>query len=248
MRKVLKVEDMDKNQYTALMQPWIESERGWGQRPDGCSLHKTSKDLHQFCEDYWAKMPEQTPDEYSRPDGSSRVIVISEELHNRLAKSENGIRLWQNEFRELMKNPPSEAHHHEEWSLRVGPSLVLYAVRNKQGQFLRSRGYNHSGQGTGKVWVDTLEEAKIYGKPGPAKARITWFQNHYPAYKTLELVKLHVGTVEVIDQTERVKKVVAQKQQKELVTKKRIAQQRIAALEKEKAEIEASMARLMDSL
>jgi hypothetical protein len=85
----------------AVMQPWIESERGFGQRPDGCSLHQTSDDLDQYCEDYWAKMPDVAPLEYSKQDGPTRIITISEELWERLIKSKNGIRIWEHEMRTL---------------------------------------------------------------------------------------------------------------------------------------------------
>jgi hypothetical protein len=120
----------------------------------------------------------------------------------------------------------------------MGNKLVLYAVRNADGHFLRSRGYSGGGMGSGKVWVSTLEDAKVYGKPGPAKARITWFQNNYPQFKTLELVKLHVDRVEVVDQTERVRKVQADSQKRKLAREKRIADQQIRDLERRKNWIE----------
>lgn len=44
--------------------------------------------------------------------------------------------------------------------------LDFYAVRNRDGKWLRSKGYG----GFGKCWVDDISAAKIYGKPGPAKA------------------------------------------------------------------------------
>lgn len=53
----------------AWVQQWTESERGWGQRPDGFTVHRTRADLLQYIADYWARMPDEAPDEYSRPDG-----------------------------------------------------------------------------------------------------------------------------------------------------------------------------------
>ncbi len=232
------------DQRTALMHPWIESEAGFGQRPDGCSLHQTSDDLAMFLQDYWDSMPDRDnpPTEYSRPEGISQVMVIPDELYARLTESKNGIRLWQHEFQKLMNSPLPHLRKGE------APKLVLYAVRNENGEFLRSKGFNGGHGGGGKTWVSTLEEAKIYGKPGLAKARITWFQNNFPQFKTLELVKLHVERVEVIDQTERVKKVQAEAQKQKLATQKRIAEQQIAGLEQKKKRIEAEMKRLKGSL
>lgn len=55
-----------------IVQSWTESERGWGQRPDGCTCHLTMEDCRQFREDYIRKNHTsiEAPDEYSFPDGS----------------------------------------------------------------------------------------------------------------------------------------------------------------------------------
>jgi hypothetical protein len=44
---------------TVVMQRWYESERGWGQRPDGCSLHLTEQDRAAYCKKYWADEKER---------------------------------------------------------------------------------------------------------------------------------------------------------------------------------------------
>lgn len=49
------------------VQLWEESERGWGCRPDGVSLHKSKADCDEYIEEYWEGMPPTAPDEYSRP-------------------------------------------------------------------------------------------------------------------------------------------------------------------------------------
>jgi len=56
------------------MDTWTESEAGWGQRPDGGSLHLSKDDYKSFVEDYWIREKASnpsgvTPAEYSRPDG-----------------------------------------------------------------------------------------------------------------------------------------------------------------------------------
>lgn len=52
---------------------WVESERGWGTRPDGYSLHRTLSDAHKYIEKHWASLPDSAPDVYSRPNLTSVV-------------------------------------------------------------------------------------------------------------------------------------------------------------------------------
>ena len=85
----------------ALLETWTESERGWGSRNDGCTLHLTKEDYKKYVEEYWKTMPDKVPDEYSRPDGNLKAVVISDDLLKSLNESKKfGICLWQSEFRE----------------------------------------------------------------------------------------------------------------------------------------------------
>lgn len=69
--------------YPVVRVNWIESERGWGQRPDGYSLHLTAAHADTYQQDLRDRerashrslgLPENyVPDEYSRE--SSRSIV-----------------------------------------------------------------------------------------------------------------------------------------------------------------------------
>ena len=71
---------------------WEESERGWGTRPDGFSLHLTESDYRSFVKVYWAGMPDSVPHEYSRPAGSPTKAHVSKNLYEEINKSNNGIR------------------------------------------------------------------------------------------------------------------------------------------------------------
>ncbi len=88
-----------------ICQEWIEYERGWGCRPDGCSLHLSEADRQAFCAAYWAKMPPKiggrAPDEYSTENGSPYVAVVSAELYASLqdSKAKHGLWLLQAEMR-----------------------------------------------------------------------------------------------------------------------------------------------------
>jgi hypothetical protein len=79
-----------------LCRNWEESERGWGVRPDGISLHLTEQDYKQYVENYWSTMPDRAPDEYSRPAtfGNLYEVKASDELYKEIEESKNGIRVY----------------------------------------------------------------------------------------------------------------------------------------------------------
>ena len=80
--------------HKVICESWTERERGWGFRPDGYSYHKSPEDLREFTEEYWEKMPDEVPDEYSHPDGSPHWADVSLEVYQEVAASKNGIRSW----------------------------------------------------------------------------------------------------------------------------------------------------------
>lgn len=67
-----------------FIQHWEESERGWGIRPDGYSLHLTRQDAVDYVkkamdnqEQYYIKQGVKgVPDEYSRPCGEPKEVEI----------------------------------------------------------------------------------------------------------------------------------------------------------------------------
>lgn len=83
--------------YTVWRQNWLESEAGWGIRPDGCSLHLTKRDLEAYLEKYWDRMPMTAPREYSRPSGDPCRTRVSQERYDEIRASENGCRYWRHE-------------------------------------------------------------------------------------------------------------------------------------------------------
>lgn len=81
--------------YCVLCQGWEESERGWGVRPDGYSLHLTELKKDEYISEYWAKCPPgPPPDEYSRPSGKPFWIMIDEETFKDVKSSTNGKRYY----------------------------------------------------------------------------------------------------------------------------------------------------------
>lgn len=90
--------------------------------------------------------------------------------------------------------------------------LNLYAVRNKEGKWFRAKGQS----GYGKSWVDDINSAKIYTKPGPAKTQVTFWANAYPDYGVPDLIQISSGVINIIDQTMRVTKIINKKKEEKL--------------------------------
>lgn len=87
------IEDASTVMVQVVVQRWEESERGWGVRPDGYSVHLTRADCETFITEYWRSMPNQIPDEYSRPEGEPYCVDVIEALYDRVKKSKNGVRV-----------------------------------------------------------------------------------------------------------------------------------------------------------
>jgi hypothetical protein len=99
---------------TMWLYTWTEFERGWGQRPDGCSIHATREDALQFIKDYRVRARKidggVVPDEYSREDSKEPTEIVIDgrnKFYKQVVaakkKGENGIRLWQSQYHELRK-------------------------------------------------------------------------------------------------------------------------------------------------
>ena len=121
--------------------------------------------------------------------------------------------------------------------------LVVYVVRSSTGKFFRAKGYAGYA-GYGSTWVDDINSAKIYGKIGPARSRVTWFTNNYPNYPIPDLIKLTVSNIEVIDESARVNKAIADKQKREALREERDAKEQISIAERELQKAKLKLDRL----
>lgn len=80
---------------------WTEFERGYGQRPDGYSLHASEEACDRYLKAFYDDRPKDglTPDEYEEPDTQKpKAVEISAELALVLEKKtreSNGMRLGQ---------------------------------------------------------------------------------------------------------------------------------------------------------
>ena len=89
-----------------ICQDWLESERGWGTRPDGCSLHLTEEDRQQYIQNNWDGMPDEVPNEYSRACGRPYPVQVSPELYARVQQSDrHGVRIWRPGAEEIVPVP-----------------------------------------------------------------------------------------------------------------------------------------------
>lgn len=84
-------------------QRWEESERGWGIRPDGCSLHINS-DIHkEYLEFIYLDRQKDliVPDEYDRVVGDLIECFVSDVVYENILK-EKSIRLMEYEMNNLI--------------------------------------------------------------------------------------------------------------------------------------------------
>lgn len=94
---------------SVIVQFWEESERGWGTRPDGCSLHLSGEDCEHFIEEYLReqrkRLGEETPEEYERPEGmpTRRIIPLEslEELKKAKEEGKYGLRLGNEQTKKI---------------------------------------------------------------------------------------------------------------------------------------------------
>jgi hypothetical protein len=84
------------------LQRWEESERGWGIRPDGCSLHSHVDSHRIYLQSiYDNREADQIPDEYERVSGPLVECFISDNLFQ-ILKSKESLRLHEYEMNNLI--------------------------------------------------------------------------------------------------------------------------------------------------
>ena len=117
--------------------------------------------------------------------------------------------------------------------------MNLYVLRNKEGEFFRSKGYG----GYGNSWVDTIEKAKFYTKFGPAKAQVTYWFKHHPSFGCPDILEfaLEPSRAAVIDM-KSITEAAAQK--RKIAEAKRAAADRKWKVEQAERELERAQAHL----
>lgn len=62
---------------------WTEYERGWGQRPDGTSYHKTKKIAENFVDKVHGDRTGPVPDEYTKA-GDIEEVKVSKKIFDQV--------------------------------------------------------------------------------------------------------------------------------------------------------------------
>lgn len=84
-----------------ILQYWEESERGWGTRPDGCSIHLNLNEYKKYIDHIYSERYDEVPDEYDRVVGNPIEAKISQDLLDKLMDKKS-IRISQHETNNLL--------------------------------------------------------------------------------------------------------------------------------------------------
>jgi hypothetical protein len=82
------------------LQIWEESERGWGIRPDGCSLHLSIKDRDNYIKSIYSERSGDAPEIYDRIVGEPIEACVSDSIYN-LVDKDKSVRLMEYEMNNL---------------------------------------------------------------------------------------------------------------------------------------------------
>jgi len=157
----------------AILVEWTESERGWGQRPDGYSVHLNQQAAVDYIQSYQDKLPVTVPNVYTRPDDKHnwQTIKVSDELYAKIVSSDNkSVRLWN--------------HPNEDYPLK--PELV-YKIRRKSDGLYSTGGQYPSFNHTGKIWR----------RRNHVTGHLNWVRSMPHVYQDCDLVTFEVVEHEV---------------------------------------------------
>lgn len=85
-----------------ILQLWEESERGWGVRPDGCSIHIDESTRSKYVKNIYKDRTDDVPDTYERVVGEPQIVFIEDKLFD-VVKKESSVRLLEHELNNLIK-------------------------------------------------------------------------------------------------------------------------------------------------
>lgn len=89
-------------EFKVLLEEWTESERGWGTREDGASIHQDRENHDKYIRSYWAGMPKTVPNEYSFPGGEPIEIFVDKKTFDEVQKH-GSVRLGEGSYLERRK-------------------------------------------------------------------------------------------------------------------------------------------------
>lgn len=88
---------------TIYLQFWEESERGWGVRPDGASIHINIQSHKNYINEIYSdRNLNQIPNEYERAVGTPIEVIATDSIYELLLSSKN-MRIPQYQINNLIK-------------------------------------------------------------------------------------------------------------------------------------------------
>jgi len=86
-----------------IMQLWEESERGWGVRPDGCSLHIDAIERDKYVASIYKKREQDliVPNEYDKIVGNGIDIFVDDVLYLQI-RDKNSIKIIESDLNNLI--------------------------------------------------------------------------------------------------------------------------------------------------
>jgi len=122
--------------YPVVVKEWTESERGWGTRPDGYSVHLTNADSEKFLAEYDEREKKRNPSSgvpecYSFPEVGSIVKDVGEEVYQKLldCRKSNSYGYWISSLREL--NTPKE-NKEQEKAEQLAAAAKAKAIQDRE--------------------------------------------------------------------------------------------------------------------
>jgi hypothetical protein len=87
-----------------ILQFWEESERGWGTRPDGCTIHINENFREKYINGVYSyrESSPTIPDEYDRPIGNPIECFVLDDLYEKIDQI-GSIRILEYEKNNLIK-------------------------------------------------------------------------------------------------------------------------------------------------
>ena len=93
-----KTKKLTPTNHEVVCQEWEESERGWGVRPDGYTLHLSHADRINFVQQFYAENNNDTevPDEYTRVSGDPFLVEVGPDTYQSIvkAKEKGALGIW----------------------------------------------------------------------------------------------------------------------------------------------------------
>jgi hypothetical protein len=118
--------------------------------------------------------------------------------------------------------------------------ITLYAVRDREGKWFRSKGYG----GYGETWVADVGKAKLYTKIGQARGRVSFFASKWPEHGVPDIVEFTATMTAVLPEAGRVSEVAERKARQEAARAVRQKQAEIERATRDRQDAEARLARL----